>query len=312
MDGKMNEIYSQDINCHSFEEFENFASSPANNINYISKFESDLIDGENFIFPGRCAVCNLEANFYVDHQYCSMDVTGRRIPNWRERLVCPHCGLNNRMRASVAFLFRMSNPSSVIYLTENVTPLYQAVSAKRAHTVGSEYLRDGTLPGATNATGVRHEDVTALTFPDDSLDLIGTFDVLEHVPDYRRAMAEFFRCLKPGGTALMTVPILLSSALTVCRATVDTSGSITHILPPEIHGDPLDPNGALAFYNFGWDFVEALTEAGFSDAGLSLYWNPQLGYLGGYQFLITARKAAKRVGAISRLYGLLRSVRRSG
>jgi hypothetical protein len=37
--------------------------------------------------------------------------------------------------------------------------------------------------------------------------------------------------------------------------------------------------------------VESLTEAGFANAGISFFWNPWLGYLGGYQFLITLRKA---------------------
>jgi hypothetical protein len=36
--------------------------------------------------------------------------------------------------------------------------------------------------------------------------------------------------------------------------------------------------------------VNALTDAGFKDAGLSLFWNPKLGYLGGYQEIITADK----------------------
>jgi SAM-dependent methyltransferase len=141
---------------------------------------------------------------------------------------------------------------------------------------------------------VRHEDVTCLTFPDGAFDVIGTFDVLEHVPNYRQALAEFFRCLRPGGTLLITVPFDIWSAATVTRATVDASGTITHFLPPEIHGDPLDQGGALCFYNFGWDFVDALTAAGFEDAGLSLFWDSQLGYLGGYQFIITAHKIAMR------------------
>src|SRR5262249_53490302 len=67
---------------------------------------------------------------------------------------------------------------------------------------------------------------------------------------------------------------------------------ITHLLPPEVHGDPLDQGGALCFYHFGWDFVGALTQAGFEDAGLSMFWNPRLGHLGGYQNIITAPKAA--------------------
>ena len=65
--------------------------------------------------------------------------------------------------------------------------------------MGSEFLRDGTRPGELNAVGVRHEDVTRLTFPDMSFDHIGTFDVLEHVPDYRLALKNLFRCLRPGG-----------------------------------------------------------------------------------------------------------------
>jgi hypothetical protein len=38
--------------------------------------------------------------------------------------------------------------------------------------------------------------------------------------------------------------------------------------------------------------VDTLSEAGFEDAGLSMFWNPRLGYLGSYQFVITARKTA--------------------
>jgi SAM-dependent methyltransferase len=132
---------------------------------------------------------------------------------------------------------------------------------------------------------MRHEDATRLTFPDCAFDDIGTFDVLEHVPNYHRALAEFFRCLRPNGTLIITVPFSLWSAATVTRATIDTSGNITHLLPPETHDDPINQGGALAFYTFGWDLMGALTEVGFKDTGISIYWNPQLGYLGGYQYV---------------------------
>ena len=216
---------------------------------------------------------------------------GRLLPNWRETLWCPHCHLNNRMRAAVSFLTSASKPDDAIYLTEFVTALFQVVASKRKRTIGSEYLRAGTAQGATNAVGVRHEDVTRLSFPDSAFNIIGTFEVLEHVPNYRQALTEFFRCLRPGGTLVISVPFLLQSATTVTRATVESSGAITHLLPPEIHGDPLNQDGVLCFYHFGWDLVGALTQTGFQDAGLSIYWNPRLGYVGGYQLLITARKS---------------------
>jgi SAM-dependent methyltransferase len=270
-------------------------ASPANHEADIAAFESGLLDGsETFTVPGYCAVCEREATFLVDYQYCyDTALDGRRLPNWRERLLCPHCHLNNRMRAAVGLLLSASKPEDAVYLTESITPLFQVMASKRARTIGSEYLRDGTARGTTNAAGVRHEDATRLTFPDCAFNVIGTFDVLEHVPNYHQALAEFFRCLRPGGSLIITVPFSLWSAATLTRATIDASGNITHLLPPEIHGDPLDQGGALCFYHFGWDFVGALTEAGFENAGLSLFWNPRFGYLGSYQYIITSRRAGR-------------------
>jgi len=121
------------------------------------------------------------------------------------------------------------------------------------------------------------------------------------VPDYRLALAEFFRCLCPGGEVIISVPFLLGASATLTRATIDASGGVTHLLPPEIHGDPLDPAGALCFYHFGWDFLDALAAAGFQDAGISLYGDARLGYLGGHRFIITARKA----GALGRFRSFL-------
>ena len=278
--------------CASFEEFKLFISSSANRRADIEAFEAGLLGADTFTVPGYCAVCEREASFLVDHLYCFTGSDERHIPNWRERLVCPHCHLNNRMRAAAGFVLSVSKPDNAVYLTEFVTPFFRVIASKRKRTIGSEYLRDGTAPGATNAAGVRHEDATCLTFPDRAFDIIGTFDVLEHVPDYRQALAEFFRCLRPGGSLIITVPFNLWSASTIARATIDSSGTIRHLLPPEIHGDPLDQGGALCFYHFGWDFVDALTQAGFDDAGLSMFWDAQLGYLGGYQFIITTNKAA--------------------
>jgi ubiquinone/menaquinone biosynthesis C-methylase UbiE len=50
-------------------------------------------------------------------------------------------------------------------------------------------------------------DVTRLDFPDESFDAIVCNHVLEHVPDDRKALAEFYRVLKKGGWASIQVPI---------------------------------------------------------------------------------------------------------
>jgi SAM-dependent methyltransferase len=273
----------------------------------MAEFEAGLLGAESFGVAGYCVACDSDSTFLVDYQYCFVEPNGHRIPNWRERLVCARCGLNNRLRAAAGFLLAASTSKTPIYLTEQVTPLFRLMVSKREGTIGSEYVRDGTAPGALNGAGVRNEDVTRLSFPDSSFGVIGTFDVLEHVPEYRKALSEFSRCPRPGGTLIVTVPYLLGSSGTITRATVDASGAVTHLLPPEIHGDPLDPDGgALCFYHFGWDFMDALTGAGFAEAGLSLFWDERLGYLGGYQFAITARKPAGRW----RFFDILRRRRR--
>jgi len=49
-------------------------------------------------------------------------------------------------------------------------------------------------------------DATALPFPDGSFDAVTMFDLLEHVPDHRRAASEGLRVLRPGGMLLASSP----------------------------------------------------------------------------------------------------------
>ena len=50
-------------------------------------------------------------------------------------------------------------------------------------------------------------DIQDIPYPDDYFDLIYCSNVLEHVEDDAKAMNELYRVLKPGGTALILVPI---------------------------------------------------------------------------------------------------------
>jgi SAM-dependent methyltransferase len=59
-------------------------------------------------------------------------------------------------------------------------------------------------------------DVTDIQYADDSFDVIYCSHVLEHVSDDRRAMREFYRVLKPGGWAILQVPMSLAQRKGSC------------------------------------------------------------------------------------------------
>jgi SAM-dependent methyltransferase len=65
----------------------------------------------------------------------------------------------------------------------------------------------GTEEGASST--VVNGDACRLPFPDDRFDRIVASEVLEHVPDDERALAELTRVLKPGGVIAATVPAWL-------------------------------------------------------------------------------------------------------
>lgn len=64
---------------------------------------------------------------------------------------------------------------------------------------------EGEVPLGATARAVRG-DAYALPFADDSFDAVIAAEVLEHLPEDERAMAELFRVLRPGGLLAVTVP----------------------------------------------------------------------------------------------------------
>jgi ubiquinone/menaquinone biosynthesis C-methylase UbiE len=49
-------------------------------------------------------------------------------------------------------------------------------------------------------------DAQQMPFPDEAFMVLVCLEVLEHLPDYRKAVAEIHRCLKSGGRAIISVP----------------------------------------------------------------------------------------------------------
>ena len=206
----------------------------------------------------------------------------------REGLACPRCRLNARQRAALGLLRdRVPARDARIYATEQASPVYVWLRSRYPNATGSEFHvapeRATQLSLWLARQGIRepiHDmDATALPQADASLDAILSLDVLEHVPDYEQALREFARTLKPGGVLVLTAPFVVHTAKTLVRARLRPDGSVEHIEPEEIHGDPLS-GGVLCFYHFGWDLLDAARAAGFAQAQWHHTWAPEQALFG--------------------------------
>ncbi|WP_242394190.1 class I SAM-dependent methyltransferase [Anaeromyxobacter oryzisoli] len=249
--------------------------------------------GVPFEYLGYDACVGQFVEYPVDFDYAwQRDDDGLLLPNYRERLLSPLTSLNCRQRATVLALRHLleeRDPSTIaIYATEATTPVFGFLQRVYPKLTGSEYL-GADVPSGSIRDGVRHEDVTRLTFADASFDAVVTCDVLEHVPAYEDALHEFRRVLVPGGFLLATAPFRADRHDHLIRARHSRSGDIEHLEPPEYHGDPVNPAaGILCYQHFGWKIMEDLRAAGFRSARALLVWSYFHGILGGNQILFHA------------------------
>ncbi len=95
-------------------------------------------------------------------------------------------------------------------------------------------------------------DITNIPYSDCEFDVIVCSHVLEHVSDDRKAISELFRILKPGGWALLLVPIDPSRKETFEDPTITSPEERLHYFWQEDH---------VRLY--GLDYRDRLEAAGF-------------------------------------------------
>lgn len=289
------DLFEDQTQLRSREAFQNYCRQVLSaRLAFEKRLADQGRDRTQWNMAGYCQACEKIVPFVLD--WHSSD---KVRPNFRERLVCPGCHLNNRQRFSMGLLKhcvkaiedKQNSAPPVIYLYEQVTPFYHYTSRHftQARIIGSEYFGFEHQSGEI-INGIRHEDAMAMSFESNSIDLIMSNDVYEHVPNYQQALKEAWRVIKPGGLLVFSIPFYADCQETRLRAIIE-NGKIKSLMEEQYHGNPMLNKGSLVFNDFGWDILDDCKSVGFKDAYVLGYYSVFYGNIGnGSQQIFIARK----------------------
>jgi SAM-dependent methyltransferase len=222
-------------------------------------------DWEDDWFDGTCFVCGEPQRFT------------RRHPSLREGYICAHCKALLRYQGQAVAILRDYARHGATSIAELVKePEFAALDLFEPGELGPFREYFAVMPGYVMTSywldvdpgdvrdGVRCENLMALTFADQSFDVVITSDIFEHVRKPSIGFAEVHRVLRPGGRHIFSIPVQEPMReVTVER--VDTTGEVdVHILEPRYH------RHHLVYNDFGVDLLANLDDVGFDTDVLRL------------------------------------------
>lgn len=192
----------------------------------------------------RAAVSYLHRGNNVECPCCGWRFSRFLQHKKRGDVLCPRC--NSLERHRLIWLFLMSRTNLFNARTKLLHVAPEVCFSRRFKRMQNIDYLTGDL---YNPAMIKL-DVTDMQFADNTFDAVICNHVLEHVPNDRRAMREIYRVLKPGGWAILQVPIR--------KEMTYEDPSIT------------SPEDRLRHYGqedhvrwYGYDYPDRLAEAGF-------------------------------------------------
>lgn len=145
------------------------------------------------------------AVYYLSGKNVYCQLCGWQGSSFFENSRCPKCSSLPRTRLlPFSYEYFKLNQESVRYVM-HVGPNYAEQLWERRNNIGSPLIRVD-LSFRQNMIDLQM-DICHIATEANQLDLIICWHVLEHVPEDNSAIQEFYRVLKPGGSALISVPI---------------------------------------------------------------------------------------------------------
>ncbi len=195
---------------------------------YYANLTSPLHFGDRVV----CNVCNHRFRHFIP-------------PGSKERR-CPFCRSQSRHRLLTIYLKARKNLFFPGMRLLHMAPERLIQQKFRRENKYQYFSGDLSSPLA-----MMHFDITDIPFRDNYFDGILCNHVLEHIPDDRAAMRELYRVLKPGGWAILMVPMK-------DQPETYENWDITTPEQREIHFGQYDH---VRWY--GWDYEDRLKSVGF-------------------------------------------------
>ena len=123
------------------------------------------------------------------------------------------------------------------------------------------YFRPDLPLGEVADDGVRNEDLTNLSFDENTFDLIITSDVMEHLPNIEDAFAETLRVLRPGGIHVFTIPNDYPFPDRMEPRVEIRNGQEINLRPPRYHNSG-DGSKCLVYTDYGADVSDMIRALG--------------------------------------------------
>lgn len=193
----------------------------------------------------------------------------------RESYACPGCRFTLRWRDQAAVIIDEFGRGQALSLTQMVergllrdVAIYEpalrgpfVARLKGLPNYTQSYFRPDLPLGQQAHDGVRNEDLTRLTFDEDSFELILTSDVMEHLPDIELAFAETLRVLRPGGVHVFTIPNDYPFPDRIEPRVRMVDGAEVHVKPARYHNSG-DGSKCLVYTDYGADLTDMIRGLG--------------------------------------------------